>query len=291
MKTSDFEEKNMGEGLWEGRPENAVCSRCGEPVRPHWKLCPACETPIDRLRKATMVEAAVPPFVEPVTGMELVFVPAGTFMMGDSSGEGIENETPVHEVRLDGFFMGRYPVCQAQWKRVMGTDPARFKGDALPVEGITWFEAAAFAEGLTRLNGDTGVFRLPTEAEWEYAARSGGKNQMYAGSDRSGDVAWYEENSGGSTRPVGQKTANGLGLYDMSGNVWEWCRDVFLPDAYERHAAVNPECTEGGRDRAVRGGSWNLDAWSVRCTRRMGFDPEYYGAGLGFRLVLVIAKV
>jgi formylglycine-generating enzyme required for sulfatase activity len=217
--------------------------------------------------------------------MEFVRVPGGRFEMGDAFQEGSGNEKPLHEVQVDGFYMGKYPVTQAQWKRLMAGNPAQFRGDQLPVEQVSWHAARAFIQELTRAGGGRQKFRLPTEAEWEYAARSGGRMERYAGSDDPDAVAWFEENSGGTTHPVGRKAPNALGLYDMSGNVWEWCQDIFNEDAYDRHSGQNPVCRSGGRDRVIRGGSWNVDAWSVRCSKRFSLSPDFFGAGLGFRLV------
>ena len=129
---------------------------------------------------------------------------------------------------------------------------------------------------------------MPTEAQWEYASRSGGREELFAGSDAADPVAWYGDNSDGSTQPVGLKKPNGLNLYDMSGNVLEWFADIYREDAYQHLSAQNPVCVTGGKDRVIRGGSWNVDAWSCRSTRRMGFAPDYFGAGLGFRLAMII---
>jgi formylglycine-generating enzyme required for sulfatase activity len=226
------------------------------------------------------------PLTEPVTGMEFVRVPGGKFLMGDTFGEGIENELPVHEVQLGTFHIGRYPVTQSQWNRLMPENPSNFKGNSLPVERLTWNDVQAFICKLTEANPDRKVFRLPTEAEWEYAARSGGRKQRYAGGDDADAFAWYENNSSRQTQPVGSKASNGLDIFDMSGNVWEWCQDCFSDSAYRRHAAENPCWNRDGEDRVIRGGGWNLDAWSLRCTRRMGFPPDGSGPALGFRLVM-----
>ncbi|CAG1770531.1 partial Formylglycine-generating enzyme, partial [uncultured bacterium] len=156
-------------------------------------------------------------------------------------------------------------------------------GDSHPVEQVSWLDAAGFIQRLNELAPGATPFRLPTEAEWEYAARSGGRKELYAGGDHIDGLAWYSENSGGSTRPVGLKAPNGLGLFDMSGNVWEWCQDVYVPGAIVGRGLDRPAQRKGS-DRVIRGGSWNLDAWSARCSRRFGFPEDYFGAGLGFRL-------
>lgn len=272
---------------WKRCPEckaRLVCTSCGCRILKGASRCPACHAPVS---ETTMPNAV---FIEPVTGMEFLYVPPGTFMMGDTFGDGSDNEMPVHEVVLDGFYLGKYPVTQGQWNRVMGKNPSKFKkGDDYPVEQATFDEVRTFISKLSKLNRGKYEFRLPTEAQWEYAARSGGKKEKYAGGDKLDELAWYEENSKGSTHPVGEKTANGLGIYDMSGNVWEWCLDIFDEEAYESLPKKNPVFTGGdpkSSERVIRGGSWSLDSWSVRCTRRFGYSPEYYGSGLGFRLVM-----
>jgi len=226
---------------------------------------------------------------DPVCGLELVLIPGGTFQMGDTIGVGAENEYPIHPVQLEQFYMGRYPVTQEQWSRIMPGNPSKHIGENLPVEQVTWHDAQSFVRQLTRAQQDTYRFRLPTEAEWEYAARSGGRDELYAGGEDIEVLAWYEENSQGRTHAVGTKSANGLGLYDLSGNVWEWCQDAFLPDAYKQHGAMNPVIEAAGPDRVIRGGSWNLDAWSSRCSRRFSFTADFFGPGLGFRVVMLPA--
>ena len=207
-------------------------------------------------------------------------------MMGDTFGDGIANEQPVHEVDIDSFYLGRYQVTQAQWKKLMTENPSQFKGDQRPVERVGLNDVLDFAQKLTEVNKGRFAFMLPTEAQWEYAARSGGRNERYAGGDSFEKLAWCNENSGGATNPVGKKSPNGLCLYDMSGNVWEWCRDYYIENAYLLHGNKNPLCKEGGSDRVIRGGGWNTDAWSARCARRFGFPSHYFGSALGFRLVL-----
>ncbi len=225
-------------------------------------------------------------FTDPITGMTFVFVPGGTFFMGDTFNEGVEDEKPVHEVTLAPFFMAICPVTQAQWKMLMPENPSAFAGDDHPVEQVTLADVMAFIDKLN-LTSPSGLrFDLPTEAQWEYAARSAGKDEIYAGGQDPERVAWFEDNTSGRTAPVAKKAPNGLGLYDLSGNVWEWCRDAYQPEAYRRHEKSEPVCSRGGSDRVIRGGSWNLDAWSARCSRRFRFDPELFGPALGFRLVM-----
>jgi formylglycine-generating enzyme required for sulfatase activity len=218
---------------------------------------------------------------DPTTGMEFVWVPGGCYQMGANSG--VSDEKPVHEVCVDGFWLGKYEVTQAEWQRVMGSNPSRFKGDRNPVEQVSWNDAQEF---IKRLNAKgNGTFRLPTEAEWEYAARSGGKDEKYAGGNDVDRVAWYNGNSGNKTHPVGTKAPNGLGLYDMSGNVWEWCQDVYNENAYSQHARQNPIYSGGGVRRVDRGGGWGGYAWNVRAADRRGNSQGDRLDFLGFRLL------
>lgn len=279
-----------------------ACPGCGIEVKENWKVCPECERRLKcpdcgrRLMagkpgcpacRKTVPDRSVAPdaFIEPATGMEFVLVPAGTFQMGDLYGDGWDNETPLREVSIERFYLARHPVTQGAWEKVMEENPSMFrKGDSYPVEQVSWLDAAGFIQRLNGLASGPGPFRLPTEAEWEYAARSGGRKELYAGGDDIDALAWYSENSDGSTQPVGLKAPNGLGLFDMSGNVWEWCQDIYVPGAVVGRAAGRSAQRKGSGDRVIRGGSWNLDAWSARCSRRFGFPEDYFGAGLGFRL-------
>jgi formylglycine-generating enzyme required for sulfatase activity len=227
------------------------------------------------------------PFTDPVTGMEFVFIKGGCFEMGDTFGDGSPDEKPVHEVCLEDFHMGKYEVTQGQWEIVMGNYPSRFKERDRPVEQVSWSDVQQF---INRLNDQSGrKFRLPTEAEWEYAARSGGKREKYAGTSQEGDLgqyAWYFVNSGSQTHPVGERRPNGLGLYDMSGNVWEWCADWYGENYYKGTPKNNPEGPFNGSYRVLRGGSWFHDPENVRATYRYCFSPAYRGGTIGFRLGL-----
>jgi len=226
-------------------------------------------------------------WIEPVTGMEFARVPGGSYRMGCGrrTGECEENEKPSREVRLDGFWMARHPVTQGQWERIMGENPSCFrKGDSYPVENVSWKDAKAFVEKLISENGERYKLRLPTEAEWEYACRSGGRNERYAGGDDADSAAWHAGNSRGSTHPVGAKAPNGLGLCDMSGNVWEWCEDVYDKSAYWTLPRDNPLCTSGSRYRVCRGGSWKRKDRDARSTNRDFFIARYRTDDLGFRL-------
>jgi formylglycine-generating enzyme required for sulfatase activity len=220
-----------------------------------------------------------------VMNIEMVYVQGGTFTMGCTGEQGNDcypGEGPVHQVTLSNFYMGKYEVTQAQWKAVMGSNPSNFKGDNLPVEKVSWNDVQEF---IRKLNAQTGKhYRLPTEAEWEYAARGGNKSRKYkySGSNALESVAWYGDNSGSTTHPVGTKSANELGIYDMSGNVWEWCSD--WSGAYPASAQNNPVGALSGSDRVYRGGSWYIIAGSCRVAIRFDYSPGNSGSDLGFRL-------
>ncbi|MEO5351064.1 MAG: formylglycine-generating enzyme family protein [Magnetococcus sp. YQC-3] len=226
-------------------------------------------------------------WTDPLLGMVFHWVPAGTFLLGDLFEEGSADEQPVHEVTLDAFWMGKHPVTQKQWEQVMGSNPAYFKkGDAYPVEQVSWDDVQAFIAKLNEMGSNR--YRLPTEAEWEYACRSGGKVERYAGSNDPEPVAWYAQNSDESTHPVGQKAPNGLGLHDMSGNVWEWCEDWFDDMAYAKAGlrSKNPlRQNDASGDHVLRGGSWSDQAKFVRASFRDWGRADYRGYDYGFRLV------
>ncbi len=218
---------------------------------------------------------------------KMVYVEGGTFTMGATAEQGSDawgDERPTHKVTLSDYYIGETQVTQALWKAVMGDNPSDRKGDNLPVERVSWEDAQEF---IKKLNGVTGrTFRLPTEAEWEYAAR-GGKNSKgykYSGSNSIDEVAWYDGNSGGKTHPVKEKKANELGLYDMSGNVWEWCNDWY--GEYSSDAQTNPQGPEKGSDRVLRGGGWLIYARHCRVSYRYFNAPMGHDHFVGFRLVM-----
>ena len=224
-------------------------------------------------------------FVDPVTGMEFVWVPGGCFQMGCGSWAGNcgKDEKPVHEVCVGGFLIGKYEVTQSQWQKVMRRNPSCFKnGDDYPVEDVSWNDAQKFIRKLSALNNNKYQFRLPTEAEWEYACRSGGKPETYSGGSLIDHVAWYSENSGGRTHRVGTKAPNGLGLHDMSGNVWEWCQD--WDGHYPSGHVTDPKGPSSGSGRVVRGGSWRYYAEICRSAYRFSYSPGGSGLSLGLRL-------
>ena len=229
-------------------------------------------------------EASSKKTIDSTTGMEFVLAPAGCFQMGDGSDDGEDDEKPVHEVCLDAFAIGIHEVTQGEWKKVTGSNPSHFKncGDNCPVESVSWTDVQKFISNLNKQSGST--YRLPTEAEWEYAARSGGKQETFSGDKDPNTVSWHEGNSGQATHPVGQKQPNGLGIYDMSGNVWEWVADWYAEDSYAKSPRKNPLGASTGKFRINRGGSWYVEAVSARTTIRGSNEPERRTSNLGFRL-------
>ena len=198
----------------------------------------------------------------------MVKVKGGTFQMGSNDKEAQNDEKPVHRVTLSDFSIGATEVTQAQWKAVMNNNPSYFKGDDLPVERVSWDDIQGFLRKINSLSKTQ--YRLPTEAEWEYAARGGNASRgyQYSGSNNIDEVAWYKNNSNRKTHTVGTKKANELGLYDMSGNVWEWCNDWYDENYYKNSPAQNPKGAQSGSNRVFRGGGWNYDAERCRPTFR-----------------------
>ena len=229
-----------------------------------------------------------------------VLVEAGSFQMGSTDGDA--DEKPVHSVTITkSFYMSQYEVTQKQWREVMGTSPSKFKGDDLPVEQVSWYDAVEYCNKLSRKEGLTPCYsgsgenircdfsangyRLPTEAEWEYAARGGTKSgsYTYSGSNTVDGVGWYSGNSGNKTHAAGQKQPNELGLYDMSGNVWEWCWDWYDKGYYASSLPTDPKGPSGSSYRVFRGGSWVSSAQDLRAAFRGGYTPSGRGDGLGCR--------
>jgi formylglycine-generating enzyme required for sulfatase activity len=202
---------------------------------------------------------------------------------------GISDERP-HEVTLtQPFYMGVYEVTNAQWERVMGSVPSRWRGAERPVENVSWPAAVEFCRKLSALpqeGAEVRVYRLPTEAEWEYACRAGTKTQFWCGEDKKllGDFGWFDSNSGGETHQVGTKKPNGWGLYDMHGNVQEWCSDWY--EINLGSGRTDPQGPSGGSRRVRRGGSWNDSAKLCRSANRLGYGPSDCHYGLGFRIAM-----
>jgi len=221
------------------------------------------------------------PFAENINGtqLQMAYAPGGTFLMGSPLSEsGRDNdEGPQSNATVPSFYMSKYEVTQTQYQAVMGTNPSSFKGDDLPVDSVTWNDAVEFCRKLSRAVGRD--YHLPTEAEWEYASRAG-TTGPYAGNIDA--LTWYSANSGSRTHPVGQKQPNGLGLYDMYGNVWEWCQSKYKP--YPYNATDGREDLQGTDVRVLRGGSWESSVNSCRSAYRRRVVPDV--RSIGFRIVL-----
>ncbi len=253
------------------------------------KLNTCAKEPLDEIQNNTVVKTDVTP-------VNMIKVEGGIFQMGSENGYDVEK--PVHSVTLSSFYMGKYQVTQKEWQAVMGTNPSYFKGDKRPVEQITWYQAVEFCNKLSQNEGlspaytinvtsvscnwNADGYRLPTEAEWEFAARGGNqsKGYTYSGSNNLDEVGWYSSNSD-DTHEVGTKKANELGIYDMSGNVWEWCWDLY--DSYTSSAQTNPRGATSGSRRVLRGGCWLGSADFCRVSFRGGF-PFLSSNNFGFRL-------
>ncbi len=250
----------------------------------------------ERLEKERQRQAYIAKLPQPIQQLikDLVAVEGGSFMMGSPNTEANRHDNEYqHHVTLSSFYISKYQVTQAQWEAVMGilttlSNPSHFKGDNLPVESVSWDDIQVF---VTKLNQKTGKnFRLPTEAEWEYAARGGNKSQgyIYAGSNNLNEVAWYRDNSNRKTYPVGRKKPNELGIYDMSGNIWEWCQDWYDEDYYKNSPTNNPTGPTSGSNRVLRSCSWYDNAAYCRVANRDCCSPDYRFHDYGFRLVCVL---
>jgi formylglycine-generating enzyme required for sulfatase activity len=234
----------------------------------------------------------------PTPGLRFVWLPAGQFVMGSPTNEVDQNagEGPQTHVTLTrGFFLGRYEVTQGEYLSVIGSNPSNFTGDTnRPVEMVNWYDATNYCAQLTARELTAGrlpagwAYRLPTEAEWEYASRAGSTNRFSYGDDpgytQLANYAWYEANSGGTTHPVGGKLPNRWGLYDLSGNVWEWCSDWL--GNYPGGSVTDPQGSGWGSNRVIRGGSWNYYGRGCRSAFRGDRDPSAWDYGVGFRVVL-----
>ena len=242
--------------------------------------------------------AAPPPAVRTFTtpsGVEMAVLPAGEFVMG---GEGDDDERPAHKVRLPAFCMDRAEVTQGSYESLMGANPSRFKGPDRPVESLAWSSAAKYCNVRSRKDGlrpcydprtlacdfEADGYRLPTEAEWEYACRAGGAGEYCFGSAPAalGEWAWSKENSGGATHPVGRKKPNAWGLFDVHGNVAEWCQDCYSPRAYNDAPADNPRGPASGENRVLRGGSWKSKPERCRSAARDNVSPGLADACFGY---------
>jgi formylglycine-generating enzyme required for sulfatase activity len=223
--------------------------------------------------------------------MPFRLIKPGTFLMGSPESEsGRWGSEDQHEVTLTRpYYLGVYPVTQEEYERVMGSNPSHFKGKRHPVDSMSWEEAMAFIAKLNALPSEKSLdrlYRLPTEAEWEYACRAGTTTAYSYGASVSelGKYAWYDKNSGSTTHPVGEKLPNGWGLYDMHGNVWELCADWY--GDYPNTAVTDPTGPTRGSYRVIRGGGWGIDAADCRSAYRSGRSPDRRRNSLGFRLAL-----
>ncbi len=256
-------------------------------------------------------------YTDLVTGIEFVFVKGGCFNMGDTFGDGESyesaygkmGEAPIHEVCVDDFYIGKYEVTQEQWENIMGNNPSKFKnGSNFPVEMVSWDDVQDFLIRLFIITEQN--YRLPTEAEWEYAARSGGKREKFAGFSNENELYRYanfcdtncgygdeyhqrteSQNDGyGDSSPIGNYKPNGLGIYDMIGNVWEWCSDWYGMDYYKNSPRNNPKGASSGSSRVIRGGGWDFGPWYARTSYRDSIEPDVRDPVIGFRIATRLAQ-
>ena len=216
----------------------------------------------------------------------MVRVQGGTFQMGSEDSEAESDEQPIHTVTVSSFYIGKYEVTQREWEAVMGSNPSEFRGANRPVENVSWYDCNDF---ISKLNEKTGLeFRFPTEAEWEFAAQGGINNNdyYYVGSNYVGEVAWYKENSSNMSHEVGRKSPNSLGLYDMSGNVREWCKDYYDEGYYWNSPSDNPCNYTASSNRVNRSCSWGSNSKYCRVANRDGLPPSTRYSSLGLRLAL-----
>jgi formylglycine-generating enzyme required for sulfatase activity len=260
--------------LWRPQRDETISGNFQSSLAPQPSVT---EQPVSETPTPTPAEAKKPP-VE----IELIFVPAGSFKMG--ADDGFDNEQPVHEVTFsEGFYMGKYEVTQAQWQAVVGDNPSHFQNcDNCPVENVSWVDVHRFLEKLNDGN-ETWTYRLPSEAEWEYACRAG-TTGTYAGP--LNELAWYNDNSEAKTHPVGRKKPNAFGLYDMHGNVWEFCEDVHYANYEGAPSDGSARVKEGGPfERMARGGAWEDPPSSLKSSYRGWNPPTKREAIVGFRVV------
>lgn len=270
------------------------CRACGQhqlcltPQEQATQLCFACSRKEEEAAGGKRLCKSLPGTYTNSLGMDFVLVPPGVFLMGspDSDEDAREDERPQHLVTISQpLYLGRYPVTQAQWQAVMGKNPSAFQGENRPVERVTWEDAQAFIRKLNAQEGHV-RYRLPSEAEWEYACRAGSRTRYCSGDDAGllKPYAWYWGNSGGKTHPVGQKQANAWGLYDMHGNVWEWVQDRY--GEYPAGAVLDPEGPSSGTNCVLRGGGCCNYASRCRAAYRDFNTPGGRYSNVGFRLAL-----
>jgi formylglycine-generating enzyme required for sulfatase activity len=283
---------------WTGRNDRRLC-RVGM-----WLFLAAAPWLALSCRNAeeSATDAAAPEIVQTKSGIEMILVPAGRFQMGSAK----EDESPMHEIEIDAFLIDRCEMTQANYGKLVPINGSHFKGPDHPVEMISWGDAAIYCNRRSKEEGldpcydeETGAcsfaasgYRLPTEAEWEYACRAGAAGDYCFGSDsrRLSQYAWYADNGGKQTHAVGQKKPNAWGIYDMHGNVAEWCNDVYDKSYAKARQAKNPHGPEEGARRVLRGGAWNSRADDCRSASRVGESPGSQDAcfardAIGFRCV------
>ncbi|NIL98650.1 MAG: SUMF1/EgtB/PvdO family nonheme iron enzyme [Anaerolineales bacterium] len=270
------------------------CRVCGSSVAVEATVCPHCGAPMPAPKEVRVQFqrqeqekrlATLEPEIQNSIGMKLVLIRPGQFLMGSPASENPGRQQ--QRVRITKpFYMAVHEVTQEQYEHVMGNNPSEFKGAKLPVETVSWEEAADFCEKLSRMEGRT--YRLPTQAQWEYACRAGSTTAYSFGDDESqlGAYAWYSENAGDKTHPVGTKNANSWGLYDMHGNVSEWCQDWY--DENPSKDLTDPAGPSQGTNRVRRGGAWHDLAWYCRSAYGDRLRPTIRYALLGFRVSLVV---
>jgi formylglycine-generating enzyme required for sulfatase activity len=260
-------------------------------------ILPACDRKTaNEASKSTRLESPGKPAPQSLTGTnsDLALIPAGQFKMGDPA----ETDAPIHEVAVSSFYIDKHLVTQEHYQKVMNDNPSRWKGDKNPVEQIRWSDAVKFCNKRSELEGllpcynltnwqcnfEANGYRLPTEAEREYACRAGTATAYFFGDNPAqlADYAWFDKNAGGRPRPVGQKQPNPWGLYDMCGNVWEWCNDLYQVDYYPKSPRQDPTGPKEGETRVVRGGAWRFSAESCRSGYRYNENPGYADVCFGY---------
>jgi formylglycine-generating enzyme required for sulfatase activity len=240
-------------------------------------------------------DSDLPKEITTPSGVTMIVIPGGTFVMGDENGE--VDEIP-HDVHISSFYMDKYLVTQTEYEKVMGSNPSRWPGQTNPVEQIRWSDAVRYCNSRSRLEGlqpcydlenwscdfSQNGYRLPTEAEWEYACRAGTKTSYFFGEDASKlpNFAWFEKNSGQRPRPIGRKLPNPFGLFDMVGNVWQWCNDFYQVDYYEKSPRKDPKGPASGDNKVVRGGSWAAEGEQCRSSFRYYENPSYTDVCFGY---------
>ena len=281
-----------------GTPKKKVASISKKPAKDVSAPTPApvpvpipVSIPVPTVGKAPKKSVSSPSrtLTDPTTSMEFVYVKGGCFQMGDTFETGGWDEKPVHDVCLDDFYLGKYEVTQKQWETIMKSNPSGFKkcGPDCPVESVTWNNVQEYIQKLNEVSN--AKYRLPSEAEWEFSARSGGKKETYAGGENADTVAWYGTVNGRTTFKSGGKAANALGVYDMSGNVWEFVQDWYDGYYYKESPKDNPKGPVTGSTVVARGGSWYDRVYSARTSARTHFRPSYRANHVGFRLVTPVS--